>query len=156
LLAKRERNVQRFQELLYLGFDVPYIARFVLGRYWNAATADQREEYERLFTRMILKIYADRFSLYAGETLKVVGSRQDSSVDAIVSSQIVRPSGPPINVDWRVRDRNGEYKIIDVVVEGISMGVVQRDEFSSVIQRGGGNIDALLTVLRRRAGELEP
>jgi phospholipid transport system substrate-binding protein len=48
-----------------------------------------------------------------------------------------------------VRNRNGDYKIIDVVVEG----VVQRDEFSSVIQRGGGNIDAILRELRRRAGE---
>jgi phospholipid transport system substrate-binding protein len=52
-----------------------------------------------------------------------------------------------------VRNRNGDYKIIDVVVEGISMGAVQRDKFSSVIQRGGGNIDALLSELRRRAGE---
>jgi phospholipid transport system substrate-binding protein len=102
---------------------------------------------------MTLKIYSDRFSLYGGETLKVAASRQDSTVDAIVSSQIVRPSGPPINVDWRVRNRNGDYKIIDVVVNGISMGVVQHDEFSSVIQRGGGNIDALLSELRRRAGE---
>src|SRR5262249_26267570 len=131
-----------------------YIARFVLGRYWNLATPEQQRDYQRLFADMIVKVYSGRFSMYSGETLKVTGSRQESGSDSIVSSQILRPSGPPVSVDWRVRDRNGDYKIIDVAVEGVSMGVTQRDEFSSVIQRGGGTVDALIKELRRRTGEL--
>jgi phospholipid transport system substrate-binding protein len=154
-LAKHVADMQqRFHDLFYQGFDVPYIARFVLGRYWNSATPEQQKDYERLFADMIVKVYSGRFSMYSGETLKVTGSRQETASDSIVNSQILRPSGPPVSVDWRVRDRGGDYKIIDVAVEGVSMGVTQRDEFSSVIQRGGGTVEALIKELRQRTGEL--
>jgi phospholipid transport system substrate-binding protein len=154
VLARHDPNTpQHFHDLLYKGFDVPYIARFVLGPYWNTATPGELQEYQRLFADMIVKVYSDRFSQYSGETLKVTGARADSDIDTIVSSQIVRPNGPPVTVDWRVRYRNGEYKIIDVAVEGVSMGVTQREEFSSLIQRGGGKVEALLSALRQRVGQ---
>ena len=60
--------------------------------------------------------------------------------------------GAPARVDWRVRGAPGAYKIIDVVVEGISMVVTQRSEFASVIRRGGGRLDSLTTQLRDLAG----
>ena len=55
-------------------------------------------------------------------------------------------------VDWRVRPRGDGLKVIDVAVEGVSMSVTQRSEFSSVIQRGGGQIESLLQTLRQRVG----
>lgn len=153
---QRQEIENRFRTLLNEGFDVPYIGRFVLGRNWNAATPEQRQEYLELFERLIVKVYADRFSEYSGqnldsgETLKILGHRPEGERDAIVQSQIVRPDGPPVTVEWRVRQRDGQNKIIDVAVEGVSMSVTQRNEFASVIQRGGGSIEALLNALRQR------
>ncbi|HEY0833789.1 MAG TPA: ABC transporter substrate-binding protein [Azospirillum sp.] len=147
---QRQQALTRFRDLLYQGFDVPYISRWVLGRFWNQASSQQQQEYERLFERLIVQTYANRFIEYSGETFRITGTRPEGETDAMVGTQIVRPSGPPINVDWRVRKKDGGYKIIDVVVEGVSMGVTQRQEFASVIQSNGGNIDGLLKALRER------
>jgi phospholipid transport system substrate-binding protein len=140
----------RFRELLREDFDVPGIARFVLGRYWNTATEAQRAEYVRLFEDYVALAYSTRLAEYAGESFKVTGSRPDAD-GAIVQSQILRPAGQtPIKVDWRLVGRNGAYKISDVSVDGISMAVTQRSEFASVIQHNGGQVEGLIAMLRQK------
>lgn len=148
--ANAPKAKEKFHALLVEGFDVPYIARWVLGRYWNVANDAQRQEYLGLFERMIVDAYAGRFAEYSGETFKIIGTRPEGDADSSVTTQIVRPSGPPVNVDWRVRKTGGAYKIIDVSVEGVSMGVTQRSEFASVIQTNGGQFDGLLKALRAK------
>jgi phospholipid transport system substrate-binding protein len=147
--ATPAQRTERFRELLREDFDVPGIARFVLGRYWNTATEEQRAEYVKLFEDYIAMAYATRLAEYTGETFKVTGSRPDAD-GAIVSSQIVRPGGAPVKVDWRLTARNGVYKISDVSVDGISMTVTQRSEFASVIQHNGGQVQGLITMLREK------
>ncbi len=147
--ATQSQRVARFRELLREDFDVPGIARFVLGRYWNTATEEQRAEYVKLFEDYIALAYSTRLAEYTGETFKVTGSRPDGD-GAIVSSQIIRPGGAPVKVDWRLTGRNGVYKISDVSVDGISMAVTQRSEFASVIQHHGGQVQGLIAMLREK------
>jgi phospholipid transport system substrate-binding protein len=150
--APQSQRVARFRELLREDFDVPEISRFVLGRYWNVATEEQRAEFVKLFEEYIALAYSTRLAEYTGETFKVTGSRPDAG-GAIVSSQIVRPAGAaPVKVDWRLTGRNGAYKISDVSVDGISMAVTQRSEFASVIQHNGGQVQGLITMLREKTG----
>jgi len=150
--APQSQRVARFRELLREDFDVPEISRFVLGRYWNVATEEQRAEFLKLFEEYIALAYSTRLAEYTGETFKVTGSRPDAD-GAIVSSQIVRPAGAaPVKVDWRLTGRNGAYKISDVSVDGISMAVTQRSEFASVIQHNGGQVQGLITMLREKTG----
>lgn len=140
---------KKFDALLDRGFDVSFTGRFVLGRYWRVATPEQQAEYLHLFERLIVQTYVDRFKTYAGETFDVLSGRQDGR-DVFVLSRITRPGGaPPIDVDWRVRPQDGGYKIIDVVVEGVSMAITQRNEVAAVIQRKGGRIEGLLEDLRK-------
>ena len=142
--------LDKFKLMLGENFDLPAIGRFVLGRWYNVATPAEQTEYQSLFTKMVERIYIDRFSLYSGETFTMTGTRADTGADSIVSTQIVRPNGPPVNVDWRVRKQadGKSFKIVDVIVEGVSMSVTQRAEYSSVIQRGGGNLESLLKMMR--------
>ncbi len=150
--APQSQRVARFRELLREDFAVPEIARFVLGRYWNVATEEQRAEFLKLFEEYIALAYSTRLAEYTGETFKVTGSRPDAE-GAIVSSQILRPAGAaPVKVDWRLIGRNGAYKISDVSVDGISMAVTQRSEFASVIQHNGGQVQGLITMLREKTG----
>jgi len=143
--ATQSQRVARCRDLLREDFDVPGIARFVLGRYWNTATEEQRAEFTKLFEDYIAVAYATRLAEYTGETFKVIGSRPEAD-GAIVSSQILRPAGAaPVKVDWRVTGRN---KISDVSVDGISMAVTQRSEFASVIQHNGGQVQGLIAMLR--------
>lgn len=148
-----EQREASFRELLRQGFDLDFIGRFVVGRYAAGFTAEQSTEYQILFADYVLKTYSRRFGGYTGETLKVVGARAAGEQDTVVTTRIDRPSGPPINCDWRVRAyAGGQYRIIDVTVEGVSMALTQRQEFASLMSNGGP--EALLVALRARADHL--
>ncbi len=143
-------RVARFRQLFSEDFDVPGIARFVLGRYWHVATEQQQQEFVKLFADYIALAYSNRLAEYSGETLRVTGSRPAPD-GSLVSSEILRPNGaPPAKVDWLLNQREGAYKISDVIVEGVSMAVTQRSEFASVIQRNGGQVQGLITALRQK------
>jgi phospholipid transport system substrate-binding protein len=143
-----EQRETIFRDLLRQGFDLKLIGRFVLGRYWRTATPQQRDDFQRLFEEFVLKTYSYRLGGYSGETFNIISTRAAGEKDALVRTRIERPSGPPITADWRVRAKNDQFKIIDVMVEGVSMAVTQRSEFASVINRSGFN--GLLEALRAR------
>ncbi len=132
-----EEREARVRGILRQGFDVPFIGRFVLGRYWKQTAPEVRIDYQNLFSEYLLQIYLARLGGYAGETLTVVSERPTGTKDVVVSTRIDRPSGPPIAAEWRVRVIDNRRRIIDVSVEGVSMVVTQRSEFASVIQRNG-------------------
>jgi phospholipid transport system substrate-binding protein len=133
-------------------FDTDTIGRFVLGRYWNVATEEQQEDYLRLFREFIVQTYARRFTEYSNEEFVVQGARPEGERDVMVDSRIVRQEAgaPPVDVDWRIRQRDGTSQIIDVTIEGVSMALTYRDEFRSIIERNGGRIEPLLDALRRQ------
>jgi len=140
------------RNVLTQSFDLQTIARFSLGRYWREATPAQQSQYVKLFEDMVVNVYTNRFRDYAGQTFTVESANADANGgDAIVHS-IVTPAagkgGAPINVDWRVRNKGGSYKVVDVMVEGVSMAVTQRSDFSAVIQKNGGDFQALLDYLK--------
>src|SRR6185437_10854289 len=134
-----EDRAKDFRQLLDKNFDMPRISRFVLGRYWKDASDQDKRRFTELFEEYVVRSYAKRFSEYSGETVKITGSRPENEATTLVQSQIIRTNGaPPAKVDWRVSKGDGGFKIVDVDVEGVSMIVTQREEFSSVIQRTGG------------------
>ena len=145
-MAQREDIVRK---LLRQGFDVEFIGRFVLGRHWRKVGPEQRSDYQRVFGEFLVKSYASRLGGYAGETFGVSSVQAAGKKDSLVHTVINRPSGPPLKAAWRVREINGQPRIIDVMVEGVSMVVTQRSEFTSVIQRNGFN--GLLEALRARS-----
>lgn len=153
--VSRADRVSRFRELLNQNFDVPFIGKWVLGRYWRAASDAEKAEYLKLFEDYVVITYVERFDQYSGETIQVVKSVSDPGKDSLVFSEIHRPTGgEPIRVDWRVRSNSDIYKIIDVYVEGISMSQSQRKEFTSVIRSKGGKVEGLLSVLRAKIESL--
>ncbi|MSO75419.1 MAG: ABC transporter substrate-binding protein [Alphaproteobacteria bacterium] len=155
--ASKEAKTKQFADLLAEGFDLTSIAKFCLGRFWRSATPAQQGEYLKLFEEMIVNTYAGRFAQYSGETYRIKGSRPEADGDISVSTEIVSPGGgSPIKVDWRVRSQpDGNNRIIDVAVEEISMLITLRSEIASIVQRGGGNIDGLLVVLRARVAQAQ-
>ena len=149
----REERETRFREMLETHFDVPAIGKFVLGRYWRAATDEEKQEFLKLFEELLVKSYARRFAEYSGESFEVRNVREEANGEALVQSLVVRPSAENIRVDWRLRSNNSEFRVLDVIVEGLSMAVTQRDEFASVIQSKGGKVAGLLEVLRQKVGQ---
>ena len=136
-----------YRRLLNEGFAINTIGRFALGRYWGAATADDRAEYLDLFRAFVLDTFAERLDSFTGEAFEVIESRSLDDKDTMVSTEIGGESGPTIRVDYRVRSHDGTHKIIDVMVEGVSLIVTQRSEFASVINREG--FEGLMARLRQ-------
>jgi phospholipid transport system substrate-binding protein len=140
----------RFRELFRADFDCPGIARFVLGRYWRNASEEEQQEFLRLFEDYVSFVYTARLSNLGGEAFRVRGSRSDGDA-VIVSTDVISPgNASPLRIDWRLVTDNGAYKINDVIVEGVSMMVTQRSEFASVVQRNGGQVRGLLTMMRQK------
>ncbi len=145
----------RFKALLLENFDMPRISRFVLGRYWLTATAQEKEDFSKLLPDYVSRSYSNRFANYSGETLKVTGSRPAGQNATIVRSRIDSPpGGPPINVEWRVVQTGNDFRIVDVAVDGVSLVLTHRDEFSAVIEREGGGVSTLNRLLRDKGASL--
>ena len=149
--AHRQRA---FRDLLTAGFDVKAISRFVLGRYWRKATEAERAEFTGLFEDLIVATYSKKFLDYSGQTLKVEAIREENEKTASVASRIRRQGGEPIRIDWRLLRRGGSWRIVDVVVEGMSMVLSQRSEYAAVIKADGGKIEGLLVKLREKTARL--
>jgi phospholipid transport system substrate-binding protein len=148
----REERETRFRKLLNQHFAVNTIGQWVLGRYWKTATLEERKEYLSLFEDLLVVTYVNRFERYSGETLSIEKALVDErSGDVVVFSQLNRPDGSAVvSVGWRLRSMGDSFKVIDVLVQGVSMGQTQRSEFASVIRKHGGKVGGLLAELRQR------
>ena len=148
------QRVARFRALFAETFDVPLLARFVLGRYWRQASEAERAEYLRLFDELVVQTYVRRFNEFNTARIRVLStSKPNEDNDVIVAVEGTLANKPPVRLDVRVRQTGADYRIIDVAIEGVSMAITQRDEFASVIQRGGGRVEALLANLRDKVGQ---
>jgi phospholipid transport system substrate-binding protein len=142
------QRVQRFRQLFGSDFDLPEIAQFTLGRYWRIATPEQQQQYLGLLQDYLAQAYAGRLAQYAGEKFNATNAQQQGG-ETIVFSEITRNDGGKIHVEWHLVN-NGGWKITDAYVAGVSMAITQRDEFGSVIQQGGGQVQYLLDRIRQK------
>lgn len=143
-----QQYLREFNDFVDKSFDVPAMAQFALGVYWRQANEQQRAEYVKLYKDYFVGTYAARFRTFSGENFDVLGARAINETESLVQSRIVRPGNQaPINVEWHVRE-NSQPKVVDMIIEGLRLGVTLRDEFSGVIQSGG--LDALFKALRER------
>jgi phospholipid transport system substrate-binding protein len=132
-------------------FDVPGLGRFVLGRLARILNPSEQQEFLGLFETYVVYTYSDRLAEFAadGGVLRVIGSRLDSGA-TIVSSMIIRgQTVQPMKIDWRLTERDGVYKVADVIIDGLSMAVSGRSELEGVAERNGGQPQAILAVMRQ-------
>lgn len=143
-----------FRDMFQNAFAVEDISRFVLGRHWRTATEDQREQFMKAFEDYAVKTYGSRFSQYSGEKFLVRDTRPAGDQgDQMVGTLIERPSGgPPLRIDWRVRQVADGWRIVDIHVEGVSMAITQRQEYAAVLQQSNGNLSALVDKIKARTG----
>ena len=144
----------RFQTMFKTDFDIPAIGKFVLGRYVrNVPPADQ-EAFDGLFQDVIIYTWSRRFSEYNGQTLKVTSTAPDGPDGSIVKSTVIGKGGDSFDVDWRLRKRPEGYKVVDVIVAGVSMAITYRNEYTTIMGQGGG-VAALVTQLRTQVADLK-
>ncbi len=146
-LDERQKDYE-LRILLQNNFDLYSIGRFVLARYWRIANEQERKEYLLLFEDMLVKTYTDQFDEYANEIITVKDAYQGSDGGITVSSEATKDSRPPIHIDWKVYNTKHGLRILDIIVNGISMSITQRSEYAAIVQKHGGKIRGLLDEMK--------
>ena len=140
----------RFGTLLDRDFDLAKAGRFVLGRYWQSATDQEKKDFAVSLRGYLVKTYSARFAEFSNASFKVVGERSEAADSTVVSTTVTQTNKPqPAKVEWRVSTEGGSPKITDVIVDGVSMSITHRQEFAAMLKRNGGHVSELIAELGR-------
>ncbi|MBR5129705.1 MAG: ABC transporter substrate-binding protein [Alphaproteobacteria bacterium] len=151
----QEEKFIRFKTAFENALDMKRIGRFVLGVYWKKATPEEQQAFLNAFIDFTTKTWADRFDLYTGQQIVFSGSRNaEGKSELYVDSTI--ENNPPVAVIWRLKQtKSGDFKIIDIIVEGVSMAMSYRNEYSAFLQKNGGKLPVLTQELEQKSADFK-
>jgi len=157
----RRQIEARLRAELRAGFDVPTIAGYVLGPLRRGITEDQKRRYLHAFEELIVQTYTNRvfnvqprIETISPDIIRVTGATPVGADQLMVHSQVNRSGATWVKIDWRLRQRDRQLLIIDIVILGISQAEVYRSEFASVARRNGGGVEGLIRALTEKNAEL--
>jgi phospholipid transport system substrate-binding protein len=140
---------ERFAAFVIGLTDVRRVAMFLLGSYASTATPADVEAYVAAYQDYILAVYQSYFSQYAGQSLRVVESRERAANDYVVRTMITGKNAVPMEIDFRVRTDGAKPVLVDMGLAGIWLALAQRDQFVAVLGQSNGDIKALIAHLDR-------
>ena len=152
-LNKRLSKEEKMEQLKIIAkntVDIQGIGNYSLGTYRKGLSDQKKDEYFDIFEQYFLISFASRLAEYTDPKIRVDSQKKLNDKYTMVSSTLLATSEKPeIKIDWRVVTKNPDNPlIIDVIIEGVSLAKVQREEFNSIIQSNDGNINALFSTLR--------
>lgn len=149
-VSEKERDA-RFTKLFNQDLDLDFIGKFVLGRYWRTATPQQRSEFIDVYRQLNIKTWSERFNEFKGKHFEFLGTETSKSEDQIfVNTQVPMQEGAPASVKWRVKDTDGKLRIVDIIIENVSLAQTARSEYTSYIQKSPNGIDGLIKDLKAK------
>ncbi|MBE6449784.1 MAG: ABC transporter substrate-binding protein [Alphaproteobacteria bacterium] len=130
----KEEKSQKFEEIILSKVDTEAIARTVLAQYWRTATPKEKDDFIEAFKNMAIKMTAERFGMYNGQEVKFYSERPAQGKNQVFVESSISSDSKPIQVMWRVRQKDGKYSILDIIVEGVSMTLTYRNEYTTYLQ----------------------
>jgi|TARA_B110000211_G_C13775386_1_gene419406 phospholipid transport system substrate-binding protein len=145
----KERKNKLVEKIILENVDIKVLGFYTLGKKRKMLSPEDLEKYNTLFKAYLLKNLISRFSDYTSQKFEVIGSEQKSATTTIVNSKISESvSQPEIKVDWRIYTKDPTKPLIrDLIVEGLSMAKIQKEEFASILNSNNNDINALFTKL---------
>ena len=130
-------------EVLVPHVDLQVVSRWVLGKYWRTATPEQRRRFAEEFKKMLIRFYSSALLEYADFKFRFYPPRMKKGARrAVVRSDVMRSGGPPHSVNYSLIWRDGQWKVYDVTIDGVSVVTTYRSSFAEEIRHGG--LDGLL------------
>ena len=150
--ALAERNPAALQKLLNTivvpHFDFDATARLVLGRHWRDMSPQQRRAFVQEFSTHLVRFYAASLLKYKDQTIDYKPLRAPEAADDVsVNTEVEPENGPSIPIVYRMHLKDGEWKVYDVAIDGISLVASNRSSFAAEIRQG--NVDSLTARLAR-------
>ena len=146
--AKRAAMTQ----IINADVDVDGIGRFCLGRYWRLATPEQQKQYLTLFREVLVTNITAKLGEYQGVKF-TMGRSKPQDEAAVVSTTVDRPNNAPTAVDWIIANPAADPKIIDVVAEGTSLRLTQRQDYGSYLTHNNNDINALIAAMKSQISQ---
>ena len=149
----KEEKMEKIELIAEEVVDIKGIAYYSLGSHRKSLSPEKKEEYFKVFKKYFLKSFSSRLAQYSDPKIKVDSQKKLNEKYTIVSSTLLATEKTPeVKLDWRIVTKNIDKPlIIDVVIEGVSLARVQREEFNSIIQNS--NIDGLINNLNEFANK---
>ena len=144
-----ESKIIRLNDIAERSVDINGIGMYTLGKYRKSLSEDQKIKYKKLFKSYFLKSFSSRLVDYSDPKISIVSKKKINEKYTIVSTVLEETSkNPEIRIDWRIYTKNPERPLIrDLVVEGLSLARTQKEEFRSILQNNGGDINFLFKSL---------
>lgn len=147
-----EEKDARFANLFNEYLDLDFIGRFVLGRYWRSSTPKQRTEFIDVYREMNIKTWSKRFDEFKGKTFVFKGTTPSNSAGQIfVNTEVPMEQGAPAKVVWRVKENDGTFKVVDIIIENVSLAITARNEYAAYIKKSPDGVDGLIANLRQKS-----
>jgi phospholipid transport system substrate-binding protein len=142
---------ERFTKLFNEDLDLDFIGKFVLGRYWRTANAKQRSEFIDVYRKLNIQTWSARFDEFKGKHFEFDGVENSKSADQVfVNTKVPMEEGAPAIVKWRVKETNGKMKVVDIIIENVSLAQTSRSEYTAYIKNSPNGIDGLIQDLKKR------
>ncbi len=148
--STKEQKIEKLKSIAKESVDFRGIGYYSLGVHRKNLSDDKKKEYLNIFEKYFLKSFASRLAEYTDPKIRVTSQKKLNEKYTMVSSVLMATEEKPeVKIDWRIVTKNPDKPlIIDVVIEGVSLAKVQKEEFNSIIQSNNGDINALLTSLK--------
>ena len=149
--AKKLGYAGRYQRLaptVTVSYDFPYISKVVVGRYWRSFTAEQKSQFIRAFSKLSIATYANRFDGYSGERFKTISGEELKRGHRLVKTVLIKANGEEIELDYILHQNNDQWRIINVIAEGVSDLSLKRADYTSYLKKNG--FEALLKKLNEK------
>jgi phospholipid transport system substrate-binding protein len=141
-----ETRVSQIEEIAYDIFDFTTMSKLVLARNWRKLDKEQRADFVREFKRNLSRTYGTRLDRYDQENIEIFGTQIEPRDDVSVKTRIVGGQFDGAVISYRLRERSERWRIIDVVIEGVSLVSNYRSQFAEILN--SGTIDDLMVKLR--------
>ena len=131
-------RIDRLAPLMADTFDLDFMASKTVGRHWRKLSEEEQANWVDLFTRFTTANYAGRFTGFTGEEFITVGTEDAPRGTRVVMTKIVIPDDKDVQLNYRMIERDGRWKVIDVFLNGtVSELALRRSEYSSALKRDG-------------------
>lgn len=146
-------RAQRIRPVMEAAFNLPAMTRISVGPAWTQMTPQQQQALIEAFSDWSVATYASRFDGWSGESFRTLGETRLQSGDVLVRTQLDRPNEAPVQLNYLLRDSDGQWRIVDIYLTGtVSELASRRAEFTAILREGGA--DRLVAELRQRTQRL--
>jgi len=132
-------------------FDMPFVSKTVLGKYWETFNSEERSKFIEAFTELSTATYAANFDRYSGERFKTISEKEAGGGRILVQTQLIKADGGQVRLDYLLHRTGTDWRVVNVIAEGVSDLALKRADYSAFLKSKG--FEALIKKLKEKVSQ---